>query len=541
MRRLSIRWRLTLWYGAVLAAVLTAFGGAVYLMMRHGLLARTDAELEGELQEMIDDVETTADWPELVRRWSRRFARHGGYEFQVSGVSGRTLVRSDHLGSHRLPVPSIPSSLRHLDFESVPLGARSVDLGPQGRWRVAAHLVPGPGGPVVVQVAATLASVDHELAELLAVLLLTGPLSLAGALGGGYLLARTALAPVDRMAAAAGQITATRLDRRLEVPNPDDELGRLARTLNGMIARLERSFGEIRRFTADAAHELRTPLAVMRNAAEVALRVPREAEEYRRVLEELLEEIERLTRLAEQLLFLCRGDAGLVPQARQSVRLDELVHEVADHMRVVAAVKRQTITVDIPAPCPVAGDADQLRRLLFNLLDNAIKYTPVGGAITVRSQCLSEQVRVVVADDGNGIAAEHLPHIFDRFYRVDPARGQEATDGIGLGLAICRSGGSPAARRCDRTKNIRGCFAASQMRTLADGWCLTVISRPLGVTPDGVGKDLIHEAHASDLGGVPCARSPGGGWAAGPPGRTRDTGAGVPVRPRGGRGRSCVL
>src|SRR5262249_47405580 len=151
-----------------------------------------------------------------------------------------------------------------------------------------------------------------------------------------------ALAPVDRMATTADQITASRLDCRLEVPNPDDELGRLAQTLNGMIARLERSFEEIRRFTGDAAHELRTPLTVMRNAAEVALRVPREAGEYRKVLEEQLEEIERLTRLAEQLLFLCRGDAGLVPQSRQSVRLDELIQEVAEHMRVVAAVKTQT-------------------------------------------------------------------------------------------------------------------------------------------------------------------------------------------------------
>ena len=440
MRRLSIRWRLTLWYGAVLVAVLTAFGGAVYVMMRHGLVARTDAELEGELQEIIDDVETTTDWSELGRRWSRRFARHGGYEFQVSGVSGMTITRSERLGSDRLPVPSIPRSLHRLDFESVPLGSRTIDFGPQGRWRVATHLVPGaPGGPVVVQVAATLALVDHELAELLAVLLLTGPLALAGALGGGYLLARAALAPVDRMAVTADQITASRLDCRLDVPNPDDELGRLARTLNGMIARLERSFEEIRRFTGDAAHELRTPLAVMRNAAEVALRVPREAGEYRRVLEEQLEEIERLTRLAEQLLFLCRGDTGLVPQSRQSVRLDELVHEVADHMRAVAAEKRQTITVDTTAPCLASGDADQLRRLLFNLLDNAIKYTPAGGAVAVKSECLSEGVRVVVADDGNGIAGEHIPHVFDRFYRVDPARGQEVTDGIGLGLAICRS------------------------------------------------------------------------------------------------------
>jgi heavy metal sensor kinase len=439
MRRLSIRWRLTLWYGAVLAAVLTAFGGAVYLLMRHGLLERTDAELAGELQEMIDDVETTADWSDLTRRWSRRFGRHGAYEFQASAVSGVTLGRSDHLASHPLPVPSIPRSLQRLDFESVPLGARSVNLGPQGRWRVAAHLVPGTGGPVVVQVAATLAPVDHELAELLAVLLLTGPLAMAGALGGGYLMARAALAPVDRMAAAADQITATRLDQRLEAPNPDDELGRLAGTLNGMIARLERSFGEIRRFTADAAHELRTPLAVMRNAAEVALRVPRDAEQYRSVLEELLEEIERLSRLAEQLLFLCRGDAGLVPRVCGAVAVDGVVREVAEHMRVVAGEKGQTITLDLVAPCPVTGDPDQLRRLVFNVLDNAIKYTPAGGAIAVKSQCLSEQVQVVVADNGKGIAAEHIPHLFDRFYRVDPARGRETADGIGLGLAICRS------------------------------------------------------------------------------------------------------
>jgi heavy metal sensor kinase len=439
MRRLSIRWSLTLWYGAVLAAVLCAFGSAVYFMMRHGLLARTDAELDGELHEMIDDIEMTEDWPELAGRWSRRFARYGGYEFQLNRISGMTLARSNQFAAHGLPIPSIPRSLHRLDFESVPLGARSIDLGPEGRWRVMAQLLSGRGGPVVVQVAAKLAPVDHELEELLAVLLLTGPLALAGALGGGYLLARTALAPVDRMAAAADQITANRLDRRLEVPNPDDELGRLARTLNGMIGRLQKSFEEIRRFTGDAAHELRTPLAVMRTAAEVALRLPRDSEEYRSVLEEMLEEIERLTRLSEQLLFLCREDIRLVPVTRESVRIDELVGEVVDHVRVVAAEKRQTIAVDFSGPCAVLGDADQLRRLLFNLLDNAIKYTKNGGSIRVQGAHLSEKVRVVVADNGIGITAEHIPHVFERFYRVDPARGREATEGIGLGLAICRS------------------------------------------------------------------------------------------------------
>jgi signal transduction histidine kinase len=171
----------------------------------------------------------------------------------------------------------------------------------------------------------------------------------------------------------------------------------------------------------------------------VALRLPRDSEQYRTVLEEMLEEIERLTRLSEQLLFLCREDARLVPRSRESVRLDELVEEVADHLRVVAAEKRQTIAVEISGPCAVLGDEDQLRRLLFNLLDNAMKYTKNVGTISVRSVHLGEKVRVVVADNGIGIAAEHIPHIFERFYRVDPARGREATEGIGLGLAICRS------------------------------------------------------------------------------------------------------
>jgi len=246
------------------------------------------------------------------------------------------------------------------------------------------------------------------------------------------------LAPVDRMAATADQITATRLDQRLEAANHDDELGRLARTLHRMIARLEGSFAEIRRFTADAAHELRTPLAVMRNAAEVALRVPRDPEQYRRVLEEMLEEITRLTRLAEQLLFLCRGDAGLVPPVRQPVRLGDVIAEVAEHMEDVAGARGLTLTAANPDSCTIQADEDQLRRLLFNLLDNAIKYTPAGGTITVRSTCLEGQVRVEVADTGIGVPAEHLPHLFERFYQVDPARSRE-TDGIGLGLAICRS------------------------------------------------------------------------------------------------------
>jgi signal transduction histidine kinase len=193
----------------------------------------------------------------------------------------------------------------------------------------------------------------------------------------------------------------------------------------------------VRRFTADAAHELGTPLSVMRTAAEVALRAPRSAQQDAHVLEDLLEEIDRLSRLVAQLLFLCRGDVGLPTGSRGPVRLDEVVREVAGHMLVMAQEKAVTLEVDCFRPCVVQGDHDRLRQLFFNLLDNAIKYTPSSGKVTVRDEPSNGRVQIVVTDTGIGIPREHLPHVFDRFYRVDPARGAEG--GTGLGLAICRS------------------------------------------------------------------------------------------------------
>jgi heavy metal sensor kinase len=438
MKGLSIRWKLTLWYGLVLAAVLAVFGAAVFGIMRHELSTRIDEALGGELDEISDDIQAAKEDTKLLRQLEKRFARHEGYEFQASRVGDEPFFRSDRLKPERFPVPPVSSSLKHLDFESVAFGSESLSLSSLGHLRLMSRLVPGPSGPVVAQAATSMASVDRELNELLTVLLFAGPLALVCALGGGYLLARQALRPVDRMVFTADQITATRLDQRIEVSNTDDELGRLARTLNGMIARLERSFEEIRRFTADAAHELRTPLTILRTEAEVALRMPRDPQHYRAVLEDQLEELERLSRLAERLLFLSRGDAGLVPILRQSVDLRDIVDKVAEHMRVVAAEKGVNLVLDGVSPCSVNADEDQLRRLLFNLVDNAIKFTPAKGTVAINICCRDGVAQVEVGDTGTGIPAEHLPHVFQRFYRVDPSREAEI-GGTGLGLAIARS------------------------------------------------------------------------------------------------------
>lgn len=430
MSRLSIRWRLTIWYGAVLAAVLAVFGTSVFLLMSRGLQNRTDRALLDQMA--VIEVELARTIPQgPSRELEARYSRHPAFDMQVTGADGSVLMLSERIRERGLPPPSRPATESDGVYESF-------RLGDNGRFRMLSRTIASGDIPLEVQIATSLRENDSQVGELLAILLLAGPLAVGCTLGGGYLLARKALAPVDRMAATAEEITATRLDRRLETPNPDDELGRLARTLNGMIARLERSFDEVRRFTADAAHELRTPLAILRNEAEVALRAPRDSEHYRTSLEDMLEEIEHLSQLSEALLFLFREDAGLGAQMRGVIRLDQVAREMADHMRVVAAERNQTLVLDAPSPCGVKGDQEQLRRLLFNLLDNAIKFTPAGGTIGIEVSCEQNQARLAVSDSGIGIAPEDLPRIFDRFYRGDSSRSRR-TEGNGLGLSICKS------------------------------------------------------------------------------------------------------
>ncbi len=432
MRRLSIRWRLTLWYGAILSVILAGFSGAAYVRLNHDLLDLTDATLREELVELEGEVAKARRLSSSPEDLDIRFSGPEGYVFQVGMIGGRTLFRSANIRSSGLPDPDVRL------IRTGGLAHKSITLDGLGSVRLASRVIPGPSGPLLIQAAATMAPNMRALQELVAVMLSIGPLALACGLGCGYWLARKALAPVDRMTAMAAEITSTRLDRRLDEPVAEDELSCLARTFNAMIARLQRSFEEVRRFTADAAHELRTPLATMRTEAEVALRSPRSPERDARVLEDLLEEIERLTRLVSHLLFLCREDTGISVGEFQPMRLDDVIRDVGEHMQVMAREKGVTLVIDLPESCRVNGDTDRLRQLLFNLLDNAIKYTPPDGRVKVRGESASGQVRITVADTGIGIPAEHLPHVFGRFYRVDPSRSPE-TEGSGLGLAICQS------------------------------------------------------------------------------------------------------
>jgi heavy metal sensor kinase len=239
------------------------------------------------------------------------------------------------------------------------------------------------------------------------------------------------------MADRARTITAERLGERLPVENPGDELGQLAAVFNDAFARLERSFEQLRRFTADASHELRTPLTAMRSVGEVGLRERRDAAAYREIIGSMLEETDRLGRLVEGLLTLSRADGGNVSLKREAVDLVELARDVAGHLGVLAEEKRQSFTVEASRPVTAWADRLVIRQALINLVDNAVKYTPAGGCVRIVVRDGRRGPTVEVVDTGPGISPEHRDRVFDRFYRIDKARSRDF-GGAGLGLSIAR-------------------------------------------------------------------------------------------------------
>jgi len=281
------------------------------------------------------------------------------------------------------------------------------------------------------------ARLQQQLREIVVVLVLGLPLIVILAGVGGYVLARRALAPIDHLAAEARRITAERLDQRLSVPNEKDEIGRLAAVINDTFARLDASFGQLRRFTADASHELRTPLAVIRSIGEMGLRDTRAPAEYKEAIGSMLEEVDRLTRLVDTLLRLSRGDAGTIRLSLDILDLGDLARDVAASLGILAEERQQQLEVAAEANVRVSADRVVLRDAITNVVHNAITYGPAGSTIAMRVEADDVEAALSVADEGPGIPAEHRERIFDRFYRIDEGRSR-ASGGAGLGLAIAR-------------------------------------------------------------------------------------------------------
>jgi heavy metal sensor kinase len=427
--RLSIRWRLTLWNGAVLAAVLLGFASGVYALVARTLYGRIDSALLTEYRELANDYPKTGEGAEWLAHWMAETKEHENFLCLLYKPGGEVFARTEEWPADA--IPPAPAGVRDeprlFDLALPGVGRQR---GVEGRLRLG-------GRDYAVRVLAPLEEADRELARLLTALGFAIPAALGVAACSGYLLARKALKPIERLRRSTEAITAARLDRRLPVENAGDELGRMAQTINAMIARLEQSFAEVRRFTADASHELRTPLTAIRTEAEVALARPLSEDDARQLVGSILEECGRLTRLTEQLLALAREDAGAARAAPEPVDLAALLRDVADVMRPLAEARGLRLVDETDGEVRAAGDPARLRQVFFNALDNAIKYTPAGGSVTVRTDRRGAEAVVTVADTGEGIAPEHLPRVFDRFYRVDKARSREQ-GGTGLGLSIAK-------------------------------------------------------------------------------------------------------
>jgi two-component system, OmpR family, heavy metal sensor histidine kinase CusS len=423
---MSIRRRLTLWNALAFAVVLVGFAALVYLLVARSLRQQADRTAETAFRLMETDRRLATNTDTRVRYWVHEFDEHMGVPAGVYRPDGTPVEVNQKLADHFTgPPPAPPARLTHTD----PAG---------DRWAVATKAVRAGDRELIVLLLVPLKEADAELALLARALAVTVPVALLVSAVVAYLLARKALAPVNALRRSAEAITAERLHERLPVPNPDDELGKLAATVNAMIERLERSFAEVRRFTADASHELRTPLTAIRIEAEATLDGAATTEEYRALVGSVLEECGRMARLTDQLLALAREDAGVAHPDPVPVDLGELVGGVTEALRPVVEAKRLKLAAELAAGVVVRGDPVRLRQVTMNLIDNAAKYTPEGGSIRVTVGRADGLAVFTVADTGEGIPPEHLPRVFDRFYRVDKARSREM-GGTGLGLAIAKS------------------------------------------------------------------------------------------------------
>ena len=430
-RGLSISLRLTLWFSAIFLCGFAGFGGVMWFDLEHSLLQGRDKTLGNRARRLVEMLEVPGG--EDARRRAHRYQ-----EFVEATPEGRLVEVFRPDGSRLFPPAGEPGSGFPWPSTVAADGERRATILFHDRdYRVLMRRATVGGMPAWIFVAGQLEDNRVMLQRFTEGLLRALPLLLVAAALAGYFVSRRALDPVARLIESGRSITIGNLSRRLPVSQTGDELARLAETWNGMLARLEASVSRITRFTADASHELRSPLSFIRVASESMLRQPGLDAEVAEVFREIVAEAEAATRLLDDMLVLARSDAGHIEVAFDPVELGESVVEVAGKARVLAAGKQQRLEVrDDGGGLCVAGDAALLRRLAWILIDNAIKYTPHGGRIDVAVSRAGPRLVLEVSDSGCGIPADALPHIFERFFRVDPARNGE--EGTGLGLAIAK-------------------------------------------------------------------------------------------------------
>jgi heavy metal sensor kinase len=433
MRKLSIGLRLTVWYVAIFALAQLVFGAGMWFILRHRLYDIVDDNLEGQaadLKNFMEAQKKDASIPKLQEEVAEEYnLEHSGTYLQIYLGGGQWLYRSPLLQAY--PVATFePGNVGRPFFEDRRLAGKPFRFIVE-KLQVNGHVYTALAGMQINDEVKTLASFRTYL-------LMFAPLVLLVAASGGYWLSRKALSPMDALARTARAISGANLSSRVEKLNTGDELQRLSDTLNEMLDRIETAFLRVTQFTADASHELRTPISLVRTEAELALRRSRGDAEYKEALRHILLEAERTTSLIEQLLSLARADSGRETLNLRPVTLAEILYGVAEGWRPVASLRNLQFTATIDEKeFSVLGDETALRRVVDILLDNAFKYTPSPGTVTLSLEQKGEHAVITVRDSGVGIADDEQSNIFERFYRVDKARSR-ALGGAGLGLAIAR-------------------------------------------------------------------------------------------------------
>jgi heavy metal sensor kinase len=450
----SVRVRLTLWYTAVLTLVLVFLAVLTYFIFWRSTVQRTDVNLS-ELSEAflttLDAEENDQSGPDSLKLAGQvaitehRFRDH---VFAIFDAVGNIVVSSQDVapptsapGFSTSALLSTHSVQQFLDASSHTDRLFGEVRGGKDGYRGFARHFSSDGKTYTLVILQSLHPQQEMLEEVASTFAWVIPIAIVLASVGGYFLARKSLAPVVAMSIQAGRIGAANLHERLAVQNDRDELGHLANAFNSLLDRLSQSFERQRRFMADASHELRTPVAILRGEAEVALsQQARSIEEYRESLGVLHHEAERLTHIVEDLFTLTRADAGQYPLQHGDFYLDELVAECVHSARTLALAKKICLNAEEVAESPIHADESLLRRMILNLLDNAIKYTPEGGRVTLHCDRAAGEYVLSITDSGIGVPAELQPRIFERFFRADKARSRAETDGggAGLGLSISR-------------------------------------------------------------------------------------------------------
>ena len=438
----SLSFKLTIWYIVILAIIIGLAGIFLYQGFKESLMA----ELDENLLEIANDAyefwyrRRGVTWEEAINKAEARFVNHHPFIQMVELADRRNrkiekVISGSRVGEEKfLFETDIYYKADRADIDDLVYLIRSHEgLSP---YPIRTLLYP-IRGPHIIQVGISLERTTGELRRLLLILLLAGPAVLVLASVGGSVIIRKALKPVASVVKTAEEISADDLSSRIDAGKRKDEIGALVSTFNNMIARLEKSIGKIKEFSGDVSHELRTPLTVIRGEIEVLLRKERSSEEYRKTLSSVLEEASQMEKIIDDLLFLSRLEAVKTAQFSQKVQLDDILLRVYESREPAARKKGIKYTLNEIIPAQIQGDQTLIERLIANIIDNAVRYTPPGGEVGISLKKEEHSACLTISDTGIGIPQESLPFIFDRFYVVDKSRSKES-GGSGLGLSMVK-------------------------------------------------------------------------------------------------------